>query len=45
MAQFVWVQILDAIAKCYTETLGFTEAPSYACRMTDALLQTLRQNT
>ncbi len=29
------------LAKCYTETLGFTEAPTYACRMTDALIQSL----
>lgn len=32
------------LAKCYTETLGFTKPPEYACRMTKATLQTLQKN-
>lgn len=30
------------MAKCYTETLGFEEAPEYCCRMTEALVQELQ---
>lgn len=30
------------LAKCYCETLGFDQAPDYACRMTKAMLEELK---